>query len=594
MDARRPLALKRQRAKILPRAKQFDFQAEVVLDTDPFHLVEPFTYGIPDQLRNEVAVGSKVRVPFRSSMVDGFVVAKTQRPGLSVKPILEVANCAPIPPELLTAASEISARYATRLVDVLRLVVEMPLEIVTGSTPTSGAIQFNQVIGDAYLAALRLISRAGHSLLIAPSERELDYLEALARKHSDKTVIRIGAGGSQKKRRETLANLAKTERALILGARSAIFLPVTLQEVVIIGELSSHYWDQRAPYWNLRDVAFIRANATNSKLTFVSSAPSLEMQRLIEMSYVKHITQATGRSARRFSFEPNSFHETIRAGLERGCVLVSVADKAYSNFFLCDRCRSLPRCSCGGRISMKDEHELICALCGDRPSEWRCLECGSNTRRLIRKGAARLGTELGKAFPNVPVRLSTASDPFSISNQDGIVVATPGAEPMNERFAALVLLDGNSLIARGGLRGEELLRNHWLRLLAMTKPDAKVYLSLLSNHPISQSLITGKSERMVKNQLQERIDLHLPPAKRIVTVSGPEREILALAKQLRLEDEGLHLSAVLKGPEGTAQINIRFDHNQARELANRLFTLQRYRASTRRELLAIKFDPLII
>ena len=594
MESGRPLALKRQRALAIPRAKRFDVQAEVIVATESFHLVEPFTYGISSELAPLVQIGSKVRVPFRNSIVDGYVLQITNRTGLSVKPIVEIYDCVPIPLDLLSTAKDIAARYGTRLIDILAFIPELPIGVATDTVSGKRKIRFRQTDGDIYEAALDEISQEGHTLLIAPTERELDHLHTRLDSQSERPVIRFSSQGGQRARRSALASLVRQPEALVVGARASIFLPMSLRKVVIIGDLSSHYWEQRGPYWNLRDVALLRAQNSGFELIFLAPAPSLEMQRLIDIGFVSAESTRRPRATRKFAFDPASYHQTIRDGLKRGVVLVSVAEKAYSNFFNCDRCRSNPVCGCGGRIIMADENLLICSLCGREEIEWSCGECGSNRRRIIRKGATRIGVELGKAFPNTPIWIASGAQAIPSEISNGIVVATPGAEPLGVPFAALVLLDGEALIARSGLRGEELLRSYWLKLIGATKSDALIYVSLLANHPISQALISGSVGRAIRNELRERGDLDLPPAKRFVVIEGEERELLVLARELSLDLPNLGISAPLRRSGTSAYLNIRFDHEQARDLANRLFTLQRYRASTKRELFTIRFDPLVI
>lgn len=594
MDSGRPLALKRQRAIVIPRAKRFDLQAEVVIDTDSFHLVEPFTYGVSDDLVGLVQIGSKVRVPFRNSIVDGYVLSFAYTAGLSVKPIIELHNCAPIPSDLLATAKEVAARYGTRLADILTFVPEASPSSHTDTVARKSKVQFRHTDSDLYEAALEEVRQEGRILLIAPTERELDYLQTRLTSESERPIIRFSSQGGQRARRTALATLARTPDAIAVGARSSIFLPTSFRKVVIVGELSSHYWEQRGPYWNLRDVALLRAQHSGFELTFLAPAPSLEMQRLIDIGFVRANSNRRPRSSRKFAFDPASYHETIRGGLKRGVVLVSVAEKAYSNFFNCDRCRTTPLCDCGGRIIMASEKVLTCSLCGRDQSEWSCGECGSNRRRLLKKGATRIGVELGKAFPNTPIWIASSAQTIPSDISTGIVVATPGAEPLGLPLGGLVLLDGEALIARSGLRGEELLRNFWMKLIGATKSDAPVYISLLANHPISQALISGNVGRALRNELRERVSLELPPIKRFVVIEGEERELLVLTKELHLDIPTLGISAPLRRSAANAYLNIRFDHDQARDLANRLFTLQRYRASTKRALFTIRFDPLVI
>ena len=87
-------------------------------------------------------------------------------------------------------------------------------------------------------------------------------------------------------------------------------------------------------------------------------------------------------------------------------------------------------------------------------------------------GARRTAEELGRAFPEIPVRTSGRDEVLAeVPAAAAVVVATPGAEPVAEGgYGAVLLLDTWALLTRADLRaGEEALRR-WMTAAALAQP----------------------------------------------------------------------------------------------------------------------------
>jgi primosomal protein N' (replication factor Y) len=69
---------------------------------------------------------------------------------------------------------------------------------------------------------------------------------------------------------------------VVVGTRSAIFAPIEdLSAIVVVDEGSEHHYEQRAPGWNVRDVAILRSINSHCDLTCIGYSPSSEVARLI-------------------------------------------------------------------------------------------------------------------------------------------------------------------------------------------------------------------------------------------------------------------------------------------------------------------------
>ena len=118
-----PLALKRQRARNVPRRENISDFAEVVVDNGIFHLDETFTYGISDELLQEIHPGSLVKVSFRGRPCFGIVWEVTQRSTGEVKPISAIVDPNAVSPSVLKVIDELRKRYACSRHDLIRFAI---------------------------------------------------------------------------------------------------------------------------------------------------------------------------------------------------------------------------------------------------------------------------------------------------------------------------------------------------------------------------------------------------------------------------------------------------------------------------------------
>ena len=239
------------------------------------------------------------------------------------------------------------------------------------------------------------------------------------------------------------------------------------------------------------------------------------------------------------------------SGATPGPVLVQVARVGFIPALACERCRTPARCRhCSGPLSFRDRAaaqagELACRWCGVRERGFRCPECGTQRVRAGTRGVDRTAEELGRAFPQVPV-LSSSSEHIltEVGEEPALVVATVGAEPVARGgYAAALLLDGDAQLTREGLDVPGRVLSRWLAAAALVRPAQDGGVAVVTaDHPETVGALTRWGpDGFASHQLQERRELHLPPAGRLAEVTGEAAavaEFLDLVEEARREERG--------------------------------------------------------
>ena len=583
----KPLQLKRERGRGTIRAKAFEKSVNVLIDHDLAHLDQPFSYGVPEQLMEQVRIGSKVLVPFNKEEREGVVISEFMQTPIPNKPLLKVLNSYAYQAETLELAEVVASRYATSVTKVLRSVPEAFSDICNSeiSEKKKKPVRFFEYLTESSFDNLEKDLQDGQdtSLILLPTEKEAERLFS-------RLVVKLGDRAMKAFGRAKFPKVLPLG-AIVIGTRNAIFWQIpNLAKIVVIDELSEHFWSNRNPYWNVRDVALLRSNISGVDLSFISAFPSAEILRLVDIGYLRELrgSRRTLRRRQKITAKPDSYHRTVREGLDKGVVLVQTATKDYSALVLCKSCRSRPSCSCGYPLKLIKGKIFLCLVCGLSSADWRCAICMSQEKILLNRGAIRIEEELGKAFPNTPIRISTGDKPLEVVPDGGIVVATPGMHPTDALYSAVVLLDGELQLNRPTLRAEERLVSQWFATVFTSREGAPVYLDLPAHHRVVNAMVNDSRVRLGHSILEERKITHLPPWFRIIRLQGAG---LGTANDLIQREFPF---AEISKMTGSSELLIRVPVERSAEVTTALYALVKYRAATQKDLLSISVDPFDI
>jgi primosomal protein N' (replication factor Y) len=493
-------------------------------------------------------------------------------------------------PEGLAAAVDGSGRLA---VDAIPEVVELP----GGAWAGRWAVTLAQ-------AAARVLASGRSSILVVPDYRDQDQLEAALAAHAPVgSVLRTDARQSGPDRyRSFLAGLGDAPR-IVVGNRSAVYAPAPrLGLVAMWDEGDPLHAEPLSPYAHARDVALLRSRQQETALVLLAHSRSTEVERLVAIGYLGTASPVVARPPRvipttsqtgdegfaRQARIPSGAWRAAKDAVEHGPVLIQVARPGYAPLVACRACRQAARCTvCTGPLGMSTATSTpTCGWCGHLAGDWRCANCGSDELRLVTIGAGRTAEELGRAFPGVQVVLADGERHVQeVDAESRLVVATRGAEPVAAGgYRAVLLLDGERMLARESLRvGEDVLRQ-WSNAAALAAPRAPVMLVGVGGQ-VARALATWQQPRYAREELLERRALRFPPAVRAASVEGlPDAVGAAVA---RLDGiAGVDVLGPVPTEGGKVRAIVRLDYASGADAARELRAAVVRTASSRRKPVA--------
>jgi primosomal protein N' (replication factor Y) len=657
-EGRAKAAATRARKVAEAEIAEVDPVAHVVLDLPLAHLDRTFDYAVPAAMADGAVAGTRVKVRFGGQDVDGFVVARaaaSEHDG-RLAPLKRLVSAEPVlSPAVAALCAQVAERYAGVSADVRRLAVP-PRHATTEKEPTppEPALAYDAAAADrawaAYPAAAPFLAhlRDGHppravwsagpgedwpallahlaaaalaagrgSVVCLPDHRDVARLDAaLTALLGEGHHVALHADpGPAARYREFLA-VARGERRIVVGTRSAAFAPVRdLGLVVVWDDGDDLHAEPRAPYPHVREVLLLRAEQERTAALVGGFARTVEAQHLLHTGWAREIALpratlreraligVTGASDVALDRDPTAgaarvpkeAHDALRWGLERGPVLVQTPRAGYALRLACERCRTPARCrACSGPLELTGPTTPPrCRWCATEAPAWSCPECGANGLRAPVVGDARTADELGRSFPKVAVVSSSGDRVRSgVGPEPRIVVATPGAEPVAEGgYAVVVLLDTWWALGRDSLRAPEEALRRWCNAVGLVGPGGRALAVGDPAIPVLQALVRWDAAGFAVREAEERREARLPPAARIATVTGPPGALDDLQTLLELPPAAEVLGPVPTRDADAERLVLRVPRADGVALARALGEAQRLRSARKLEPVRIQVDP---
>ncbi|MDD6466608.1 MAG: primosomal protein N' [Erysipelotrichaceae bacterium] len=266
---------------------------------------------------------------------------------------------------------------------------------------------------------------------------------------------------SAQEKYEQYQRVRKQEVSIVVGTRSAVFMPfVHLGLIVLDEEHDGSYKQDSAPRYHCRDVAIHRAKYHQAKVILGSATPSLESYARA----IKNVYHLVTLDSRVFGDLAKSQIVDMSQEIRRGNdILSSVLQqkltrvlqqkkqailllnrRGYTPILRCSNCGHVMKCPhCDVALSYhKDDHRLKCHICGESYlADPVCPSCGQKQWRFLGVGTQRLQEEVQRLFPQARVLRLDADTSMKKGAHERILSAF-------ERQEADILV-GTQMISKG-------------------------------------------------------------------------------------------------------------------------------------------------
>ncbi len=287
------------------------------------------------------------------------------------------------------------------------------LQGVTGSGKT-----------EVYLRLSEKTLQEGKSVLMLVPEINLTprMVEYFSRRFGQKVAI-LHSELTQAERYDEYRRIKRGDASIVVGARSAVFAPLSNIGLIILDEEHvESYKQDNAPYYHAREVAIFRAAYLGAKVVLGSATPSLEskaraLKGVYGLAKLPHrineralpsttIVDLTNRDS--FSKASQKLSKPLLQKIKEKIdkneqAMLLINRRGYWTNIICSACGHIFVCpSCGGNLTYHtDDQMLKCHHCGyvERfPSV--CPKCGSNKLMRTGYGTERVVKELNDLFPS--------------------------------------------------------------------------------------------------------------------------------------------------------------------------------------------------
>jgi primosomal protein N' (replication factor Y) (superfamily II helicase) len=361
--------------------------------------------------------------------------------------------------------------------------------------------------------------------------------------------------------RVELWNKIKTgELKIILGARSALFLPFKNLGLIVIDEEHDPSFKQQepAPRYNARDTAVFYASLFKAKVLMGSATPSIESYynalknkyalvhlneryggiKLPEIKIVDTKTVAASKKGKVMISPQLKAAVESALGNDRQVILFQNR-RGYAPFLICGTCGFIPRCeNCDVTLTLhKFSNKLHCHYCGNTyPKLAACPACGSVNWIEKNFGTEKIEEELTDDFPNNriarmdvdAVKGKNAHDTliklFEQHRLDILVGTQMVVKGLDfEKVSLVGILDADGLLSFADFRVNErafqLMEQVSGRAGRKTEQGLVLIQASKINHPVLLFLQEHDYEKFYENEIAMRKQFFYPPYSRLIRLT---------------------------------------------------------------------------
>ena len=371
---------------------------------------------------------------------------------------------------------------------------------------------------------------------------------------------------------------------IVLGARSALFLPFKQLGLIVVDEEHETSYKQQdpAPRYHARDAAIALSALHKAKVLLGSATPSIESyynalrgKYGLATLFKRHadvrmpavwVADLKANKNRKALFSDFLIEKMTQALSDGKQIMLFQNRRGFSNHLLCTDCGAIPHCKfCDVSLTYhKKQAALVCHYCGYTiPVPEHCETCGSPRLNMAGAGTEKIEEELALLFPDARIarmdidstrgknayeRLIADFEARKIQILVGTQMITKGLDFDN--VGVVGILNADNLIFfpdfRAYERSFQLMTQVSGRAGRRAGKEGEVVLQTYSpQHELIRYVMHHDYTSLFESQIAERKHFHYPPYCRLIRVSVRHRDDVVL------EGACQTLSAALKQTFGT-------------------------------------------
>lgn len=411
------------------------------------------------------------------------------------------------------------------------------------------------------------------------------------------------SGVTMTERRRCWRMVGEGEAQLVVGARSALFLPFRdLGLIIVDEEHDNSYKQEDGVLYSARDMAVLRASIVDAQVVLASATPSLETWANCEAGKYTRI-ELTSRYGPAVlpdmraidmrtedvpsqSWLSPTLKAAVRLRMARGeQSLLFINRRGYAPVTICRACGHQIGCDhCDARmVEHRFQKRLVCHQCGEtKPMPEVCPECEVEGKLApVGPGVERLAEEVTAAFPDARIAV-LSSDLFGSAR---------ALKAEIERIAAgeADIIIGTQLVAKGhnfphltlvgvidadlGLQGSDLraaersfqlIRQVAGRAGRSEARGTALLQTFQPEHPVIRAILSGDEEKFWSAEAGERRHAGVPPYGRMAGIVLSATDLQAVfdlgADMARRSGPLQEIGAQLYGPAPAPIARVRGRH----------------------------------
>lgn len=352
---------------------------------------------------------------------------------------------------------------------------------------------------------------------------------------------------------------------IILGARSAVFLPFNNLGLVIVDEEHESSYKQFGPEprYQARDAAIVLANQQEAKVILGSATPSIESRFNVERQKYGSVVlserygnaqlptlktvdlkDAYKRKTIKGLFAPELFDAITNTLASNKQIILFQNRRGYAPLLECHSCGHIPQCTnCDVSLTYHSySQQMRCHYCGyhiAKPTQ--CAVCSSPHFELKGTGTQQIEAQVEEFFPSAIVeRMDWDStrgkwafdkiiERFSLGEVNVLVgtqMVTKGLDFKNVGLVGVINTDPLLFFPdfRAHERAFQLLTQVAGRAGRSSIAGRVLIQTFSPKHPVLQQVLQSNYKAMYEQQIQERKNFDYPPFYRLIRLSLKARD----------------------------------------------------------------------